>query len=384
MCPYGRVFLMSILYGQFLQPSASASLEDCALSFLPSGLSIRRQMKIEITPYLSQKIRNISLLAILMVLVQHGSYGLSNTGWHGVFKNVISLGICDFPVSFFFIVSGFFLARNFTFTWSWYSCAMSKRVKSLLIPYLIYSALGFLLWGVTTRGSFLDGLGITSLLPVVGPLWYVRTLIALCIISPVIIIATRSASKHISACLFLAAIFIAACIFPFPARKSLGMSTLYFSFGTFLAAYGQCFPKIPAKIKFAGGVVALLALLIFKAIHEAQATQPTSEVFLRWYIVPVTICTIWYGYDVLFKGKLLQQPSFLSFATQSTFFIYCSESFIRFGFCKVITILGIGSLINSPQGAISFAVIIAVTSLFLSRCLGQLSPRLYKTISGGR
>ena len=332
----------------------------------------------------SQKIRIISLLAILMVLIQHSSYGLSNTGWHGVFKNVISFGICDFPVSFFFIVSGFFLTRNFSFTWSWYSCTISKRIKSLLIPYLIYSAIGFLLWGMTTRGTFLDGLGITSLLPVVGSLWYVRTLIALCIISPVIIIVTRSASEHVPPRIFLAAIFIAACIFPFPARKSLGMSTLYFSFGTFLAAYGECLPKISSKIKFAGSAVTLLTLLIFKAIHEAATTLPTSEVFLRWYIVPATICTIWYGYDVLFKGKLLQLPYFLSFATQSTFFIYCSESFIRFGFCKAWAILGIRSLINSPQGAIAFATLIAITSLLLSRCLGQLTPRLYKTISGGR
>lgn len=340
-------------------------------------------MKIEITSYLSQKIRNISLLAILMVFVQHGSYGLSNSGWHGIFKSIISLGICDFPVPFFFIVSGFFLARNFSLTWSWYSCEMNKRIKSLLIPYLIYSALGFLLRDGATPVSFLDGLGVTSLLPVVGPLWYVRTLLALCIISPVIIITTRIASKHISACLLLAAIFVAACIFSFPTRKSLGMPTLYFSFGTFLASHGKCIPKISSKTKFLGSIVTLLVLLIFKALHDAH-TLPSSEVFLRWYIVPTTICTVWYGYDILFKGKLLQLPSPLSFATRSTFFIYCSESFIRSGLANFIAILDIDSLVNTPMGAISFAVVIALVSLTLSHCLGQLTPRLYQTISGGR
>ena len=43
MCPFGRIFLICIRYGQFLQPSWSANLEDCALSFLPSGSPERQE-----------------------------------------------------------------------------------------------------------------------------------------------------------------------------------------------------------------------------------------------------------------------------------------------------------------------------------------------------
>ena len=46
-CPYGRIFLVCIRHGQILRPSESASLEDCALSFLPSGLTGRQERNVK-------------------------------------------------------------------------------------------------------------------------------------------------------------------------------------------------------------------------------------------------------------------------------------------------------------------------------------------------
>lgn len=105
MCPYGRVFLMSILYGQFLQPSASASLEDCALSFLPSGLSEGKEVKI--AEETSQKIKNMSLLCAAYVVSIHIGLpgGLDSSSWF--VHQVIVDGLARIAVPFFFSRSTF-------------------------------------------------------------------------------------------------------------------------------------------------------------------------------------------------------------------------------------------------------------------------------------
>jgi len=340
--------------------------------------------KIEITPYLSQKIKIISLLAIFMVFVQHGSYGLPDTGLHGAFKHIVSLGIADYPVSFFFIVSGYFLSRKFSPTLNWFGNELKKRTSSLLVPYLIYIGIGFWLFDCSSRITILDGLGITSLLPAVGPLWYVRTLILLCILSPIILFVTTLMARHKLWRYLGLFVFIAASLIAFPARKSLGMSTLYFSFGTFLAVYGSCLGNVSTKIKFNASLVSLIALLSFKLYHIMSHPCDPAEVFLRWQVVPFTITSIWYGYDLLFKEQVLHMPRWLQFASETTFFIYCIESFLRHGVNIVICKTGCQSHTNTPIWIIATALLIATLGLLIAKILQKHVPLLYKTLAGGR
>lgn len=342
--------------------------------------------KIEITPYLSQKIRVISLLAILMVFIQHGSYGLPDYGYAGVFKHLVSLGVCDYPVSYFFVVSGFFLARKYDATIGWYVSELKKRIKSLLVPYLIYTLFGYLVLAHASEVPVLDGLGITSLLPVVGPLWYVRTLIALCIVSPIIITAMRRAAHSKTMRYLFLAVFIAGCLISFPARKSFGMATLYFSFGTFLAMHGSVLRTYSARAKCVTGLCALVALLVCKFIYVL--TTPiinTSEVFLRWLVVPCTIVTVWYGYDLIFKGNVVKLTKRIEFASQTTFFMYCMESFIRPAlFAMLAYIPSSHTIANTPVGIISTSIIIAMVGLVMAFTLRTHTPKVYGLLSGGR
>jgi len=340
--------------------------------------------KIEITPYLSQKIRVISLLAILMVFIQHGSYGLPDHGYAGVFKHLVALGVCDYPVPYFFIVSGFFLARKYDATIGWYVSELKKRIKSLLVPYLIYTLFGYLVLAHVSEVPVLDGLGITSLLPVVGPLWYVRTLIALCIVSPIIITAMRWAARcKTLQCLFLA-VFIAGSLISFPARKSFGMATLYFSFGTFLAMHGSVLRTYSARAKCVTGLCALAALLGYKFIY-VLTTPIIDEVFLRWPAVPCTIVTVWYGYDLIFKGNVVKLTKRIEFASQTTFFMYCMESFIRPAlFAMLAYIPSSYTITNTPVGIIITSIIIAMLGLVMASILRTHTPKVYGLLSGGR
>lgn len=141
--------------------------------------------------YVSRKVSAISLLAIICVIIQHCHiFG----GWHtvdvlGIKLNIHGLvwyGILSWPVSFFFLVSGFNLMKHRDEE-RWYPRAMGKRVYSLLIPYFIYCFIGIAVTGSWPWGGVMRNFGITSLLPVVPPMWYVRTLFVLCLLSPIIL-----------------------------------------------------------------------------------------------------------------------------------------------------------------------------------------------------
>ena len=63
---------------------------------------------IELTPAFSGKLRILSLLAIGCVVLQHASYGVSTETATGLlYRDLVALGFADFPVPYFFIVSGF-------------------------------------------------------------------------------------------------------------------------------------------------------------------------------------------------------------------------------------------------------------------------------------
>jgi len=339
--------------------------------------------KIEITPYLSQKIKLISLLAIFMVFVQHGSYGLPDTGIRGVFKHIVSLGIADYPVSFFSIVSGFFLSRKFTPTLTWYWNELKKRFFSLLVPYVIYIGIGFWLYDCSSRMTILDGLGITSLTPAVAPLWYVRTLIFLCLLSPMILCVMTLMARY-ALCRYVGlVIFMVASTIAFPA-KTTGMFVLYFSFGTYLAQYGRCLDTVSTKIKFNISFVLLIALLGFKLYYIMNYPCNPEKVFFRCQVIPFTIASIWYGYDLIFKEQVLHIPRWLSFASETTFFVYCTESFLRYGLNIVIIKFGCQAYANTPISIIASSFLIATIALLLAKILQKNIPFLYKMLAGGR
>lgn len=151
-------------------------------------------MKREISLETSQKIKNMSLLCAFLVASIHvgWTHGQSvSAGWF--MYNAIKEGVARIAVPFFFVVSGFFLAQHFD-EGCWWSREVKKRVKSLVVPFLLWSVIYFvvplplsivadliahrpfetniyILHG--TNWLRLLGLDLTDY-PLTVPLWYVR------------------------------------------------------------------------------------------------------------------------------------------------------------------------------------------------------------------
>lgn len=149
---------------------------------------------------LSYKIANMSLLCAGLVMTMHVIPPRWVTGW-------LNEGVCTMAVPYFFLVSGFFLVRG---SGSWLEKVV-RRVRTLLVPLFFWCAVGAIYlaalafvanlhagrpWGAHIRlnevGYWFSALGLDPFAePVHSPLWYVRALFVLILLSPLLRMLTR-------------------------------------------------------------------------------------------------------------------------------------------------------------------------------------------------
>ena len=135
-------------------------------------------------------------LAVLVVFI-HSVGDINGSYYH--LRDFISHPLLSFVVPAFFIISGYLFFMNVegrTIS-KWYSDKIKKRAKTLLLPYVIWNLITLMLdflkyvkhsicwinygdislWGVINKTFF-------DYMPIDLPLWYIRDLIILVVISP--------------------------------------------------------------------------------------------------------------------------------------------------------------------------------------------------------
>ena len=160
---------------------------------------------IDIGPTLSQAFRVLSLICALLVVMIHVPVDLTlPSGWWT--SRIFHTGICRIAVPFFFFAAGFFLAGHCDER-GWWRREVSKRCKSLLIPYIVFAvAYATVMWGLVLWSSNLydpshtqaenlayvtNPLNMLGLVPYDRPvlrlLWFVRGLFVFVVLSPFLV-----------------------------------------------------------------------------------------------------------------------------------------------------------------------------------------------------
>lgn len=128
------------------------------------------------------------------------SYGMTMA----IERYMYNLSECAVPV--FFFISAFLFYRTFDGTWINYKKKMKRRIRSLLVPYLIFCTLGYVKSLVFNGG--LGGYNFSDYLLSLWesntmPLWFIRELIALSLLAPIFWQLLKRPVLAIFICIFM-------------------------------------------------------------------------------------------------------------------------------------------------------------------------------------
>ena len=379
--------------------------------------------------YLSRKIKILSFLSIILVLFLHSSIGGTFSFWtitesKGLVNNIVifslSQGATRIAVPLFMLISGYLFFRNVT-RGGQIIQKYKTRFKSLVLPYLFWEISWLLIvliilylggkYGIANDSFkstfFADDItgGKNIFMAIIRPLpvwqlWFLRDLICLVIVSPIIYYLT----KYLRLIPLLLVIIILCFVFGKGQTSDIcyelfegcylnrsSASVLFFMIGSYFAICNKKIVLARCTNFYLPVVFALLWIVTLAA--RAYFSYQTNGYYLSCVLFQFSVLSgilfVWTGYDVVVKRHDLKQlDGYLPY----TFFIYCfhipimTYLSIALRFVIMQRIFGI-----PPQSGLAYTIDYFVTPVIVfflavvtARLLIKVAPRLYKISTGGR
>ena len=214
------------------------------------------------------------------------------------FTEMISHTLGEIAVPCFFIISGYYFFNKLENSpnISWYANQWKKRFYSLCLPYIIWNAC--LIAAILVKNYLFDKIGLghdvfhkqikeTSwhvLLwthPINFPLWYIRDLICMTLLTPLFYILFRY-TKHIGL-LFIAVTYISTYDTNIP---GISMTAIfYFGIGAYLGINKLNLLVLTRRIKTSSYYIATLLLILATALNGRQAHEFIVRLFIPFGII---------------------------------------------------------------------------------------------------
>lgn len=153
---------------------------------------------------LSHKISNMAFVCACLVVLIHIGSPTTEGSFEWWCSQFLKNGVCRIAVPFFFVTAGYFLAGK-AGEQGWWVAAVSKRIRTLLLPYMVWSlvAIAYTVSLVLVANLLADA-PLTRNLPANGaewlqyfglnpeeypllvPLWFIRSLFIFVLLSPLV------------------------------------------------------------------------------------------------------------------------------------------------------------------------------------------------------
>lgn len=316
------------------------------------------------TPYFS-KVISVSRFPIIVGVVFIHALIISNgTDLHYFLGNVVG----RIGVPLFYIISGYLFFQRYDNSLKCYKNKLKKRIFSLLVPYLMWNFMAYLVYAFITHTmqpeSFLQSFwvveGKPGHSPADGPLWFVRTLMILSVISPIFYFLNKNKyTAYISPVLLL--LWLIGCT---GFNKGTVIGFTLFNTGAWLAIRNfDIHIKEPSRIYF------MLSILLYLIV----AFLDLEFKGIPWlHNVGILI-----GIFVFFTLPKIAVPNFFVHLGGASFFMYCMHE-------PVLVCLQSSGLYRNVGGYL-IAIIITVflctaTFYFLRKCF----PKLCGVLAGNR
>lgn len=350
--------------------------------------------------YLSNKITFFSFWLIILVVLLH-SLNIQFTECSNLicsFQYLLSHKLAQIAVPLFFFISGYlyFLKANFKkkIDLSFFINNNKKRVRTILLPYILWSVLWFLLLYTIQLVPFLsnyfgqplysmslnDKLLNLLVYPLNYPFWFLRELMLLCVLSPLLFIGIQYLKYAFIALLFVASLFISSFLSPSDVTLLQSLPVLYFSLGAFFSL--NKLSLIDASNKFTIFLLILtwFSFNILSVYFDKELTFNSS--FLRVFniIKDLIGCyTVWSAYDYFNQKRQWKNYSFY----QYSFFIFAFHGIPTLLFVKLSQIFK-----NNEYYLFGLYLIIFISIIVMSVTIAKVAqlkmPTLYKLLIGNR
>lgn len=351
------------------------------------------------TPYLSDKLRVLSAISIILVIYIHMYYAEGSAMINlNLIEGIIGNGFCLLAVPLFYVISGylFFLET----TNGIYSIApkLRKRIHTLLVPYVLMNTLALLFYLcinlIANKVPAIDGVlnfhiieafkdnGIWKTLisyywtdPVAFQLWFIRDLMVVMLCSPLIYLLLKFTVSYSYGWIII--LLIEGLLMTFAFASTYFISAFWFIMGGTLVMHPHI--NLTKEIKnWAASLSCAIIMFLLIGINLYH-----KSILLEQSIALTGIIFLWITYDVLTKGKIIGKDGFWKYFCSCTFFVYLVHE-------PLLNILKKIPLLISRAEIVLIAsyIIIPVMFYWLATYLGlfvkKIIPGFYKVFTGDR
>ncbi len=357
-----------------------------------------------ISTYTSRKIAILSFLSIISVVFIHARTidhlhrdGSAFYAGNFIIQNFVAEGLCRTAVPFFFTFSGFLFFASLAPTFSGFKAKFASRVRTLIVPYLLWNCLGLLILYIvqslhgnaTMAGeklirsyTVIDFLNRLYPHPVQYQFWFLLDLLVYVLASPLLYLLIRYTGLLVP--LLFGALYFSP-VYKFYLHISDASlhpeGMLFFSLGAWAAIKGFRIPKV------GNGVVVFLALAwiavnlgkVFLLLRIGE-TYPYN-IFHRATVV-FGVFIVWRMYDLVPASWI--HTELWKKLLPCTFFVFAfhepAQTILR---NEILKIAG-----NRPgMYSVCYGVCPLVTialAVYFAWGLQKLVPRFYSVLTGGR
>lgn len=351
------------------------------------------------TKYLSQKIKILSFISIILVLYIHSGFHdypneIQGMAFNFRLQEFISgmIGRCAVPL--FYAISGYLffigLTNGGNADYHKLLIKIKKRGKTLLVPYVIACLFPFVFSlaleyvplidrFMNSRGEPLDILhkpilDILNVLlldsgsgtPYAFHLWFLRDLIIIVILSPILVYMSSRLGKYV-----VCGILFIMTYFTIPFHSLFGM---------FWFMFGHCFLDKLSNLKSIFIPVLFLLLCVFEMLYPSELWK-----YVKIPIIIIGVTSMWIVYDKICPKTFdIREHKILMTSCGFTFFIYLFHEPTLNIVRKIIVIPFHRSSFGFALSYLLSPWIFAVIWILVGMAFKRITPRVYGVCMGGR
>lgn len=347
----------------------------------------------------------------------HGiQYRLDNPEWYSLIVYIVSVLLPQIGVPLFFIISGFLFFYRTDFGKGVYTQKLKTRIRTLLIPFVLWNVIAIawqlkrflpgaslfyrpvveiqlsfvriintFLCNVDNRGIFIGPpfpVPVTGLTPINGPLWYVRELMVMAVLSPIIYWLIKKTKKWfvivVGLIWFFSSVILPRGNYAYIYMGMLTTPLFFFSLGAYYSIFKENIVLSFRKFKYAP-----LVYIPFAVVDVLTKGLGCNEYIGKVGILVGVVAAVVLVSRLLESNKVKVNSNL----SNSSFFIFAFHRIFIADMGRLLfTTLHISG--NNPNAmlALYFAVpiltILACLALYM--LLKRYAPKVCSLLTGGR